>query len=347
VAGDRQSGAIKLEQQREMPVIARLAAKTLVLVAGCAVAGAAGLVAIGLWRSYGGTVYVPEILVVMWGHLLNAALTIAIAAVAASVAGHPSTAAIGTLAFTVGTWIIEFAGAIYGGTWERVARFTPGAMVGTFQRGLVEASTVLVWLVLVISCLGIAAVWLRLGEAPRRRISATLVIAAAAGVAVVAASFVRGHWDASESRQNSFSEAEEEALARLGRPLAIEVHLAPEDPRRADIERQALAILRRVLPGVRVTYASRTRTGLFEQQDASYGEIWYDLAGARAMSRVTTREGVLEAIFDLAGVAPAEDAESAYRGHPLVTRAKGAALAFYGGWPALVSAIGFIALRKR
>jgi hypothetical protein len=187
---------------------------------------------------------------------------------------------------------------------------------------------------------------LRLGDRVSRRLGATLAISAAAAVAVVAASFVRGHWDASESRQNSFAEAEERTLERLGAPLAIEVHLAPEDPRRGDLERQALTILRRVLPRARVTYISKTTSGLFEQHDPSYGEIWYDLGGRRAMSRVTTQEGVLETIFDLAGVTPAEEAEPPYRGHPLVTRARGAALVFFALWPTLVAAIGYISLRR-
>ena len=55
-------------------------------------------------------------------------------------------------------------------------------------------------------------------------------------------------------------------------------------------------------------YVSATSIGLFEQTAPHYGEIWYDLGGRTAMSRVTTAEGVLETIYALAGVAPpAED----------------------------------------
>ena len=64
------------------------------------------------------------------------ALTIALAAAAASITEHPSTAAIVTLAVTVGTWIVDFLAAVYGGVWERIAAFTPAAMVGAFQHGL-------------------------------------------------------------------------------------------------------------------------------------------------------------------------------------------------------------------
>src|SRR4051794_22585684 len=101
VAGDRQSGALKLELQHPMPAFARILAKALVLVAGWLVASAAPVAAIVLWKSYGGSLYAPELLSVAAGHVLNAALTIALAAATASVTEHPSTAAILTLSVTV------------------------------------------------------------------------------------------------------------------------------------------------------------------------------------------------------------------------------------------------------
>ena len=54
-----------------MPSVARLAAKAIVLFAGCLIAGTAGLVAIGLWKAYGGATFAPEIFVAAFGHLLT------------------------------------------------------------------------------------------------------------------------------------------------------------------------------------------------------------------------------------------------------------------------------------
>src|SRR5438093_3383643 len=102
--------------------------------------------------------------------------------------------------------------------------------------------------------------------------------------------------DASENRMNSFPEADEVALRQIHGPLRIEAHLAPEDPRRADLERQALSKLRRVMPSVQVQYVSSTSIGLFEQTASQYGEVWYELGSRTIMSRVTTAEGVLETI---------------------------------------------------
>src|ERR1700741_1528880 len=54
VSGDRQGGALKLELQHPMPAIARVGTKAIVLLAAWMVTFAAPLVAIILWRSYGG-----------------------------------------------------------------------------------------------------------------------------------------------------------------------------------------------------------------------------------------------------------------------------------------------------
>src|SRR3954462_14930629 len=60
VAGDRQSGALKLELQQPLSVLWRIGAKTLVLGAAWIVASAPAALAVLLWRSYGGAVYPPE-----------------------------------------------------------------------------------------------------------------------------------------------------------------------------------------------------------------------------------------------------------------------------------------------
>ena len=50
------------------------------------------------------------------------------------------------------------------------------------------------------------------------------------------------------------------------------------------------------------------------------------------MSRATTAEGVLEAIYELAGIdaAPARSADDVFRGHPLAVPPRGRAAVFYG-----------------
>jgi hypothetical protein len=61
IAGDRESGALKLELQQGIGSTARMAAKGLVLLAGWMVAMLPPLSAVALWKSYGGTIYPPEL----------------------------------------------------------------------------------------------------------------------------------------------------------------------------------------------------------------------------------------------------------------------------------------------
>jgi hypothetical protein len=347
VAGDRQDGALKLELQHAMPPLLRILAKALVLMAGWLVAMLPTAIAIALWRSYGGAVYAPEVAPITLGHLLNAGLTIALGAAMASIAPHPATAAILTLSVTVTTWIIDFAAAVQGGWWERVSGYTPAAMVGEFQHGLVRLSVVLTSLILILTGMSLAAVWMRLGVPVRRRVLESIGIGALAAVAVVAGSFATPNWDASETRYNSFPEADQRALREIRTPLLIEAHLAPEDPRRLDLEHNAFSKLRRLMPKVQIKYVSATSIGLFEQTNAGYGEIWYELDGKKTMSRATTVEGVLEAIYSLAGATPASDeGEVIFRGHPLAVYPKGAGLIFYALWPGLIAA-SWILRRRR
>src|SRR4051812_18452306 len=347
VGGDRQSGALKLELQQPMPAFWRIAAKAIVLMAGWTIASTPAVLAIALWRMYGGSIYPPELAAVLTGHFLNAGLTVALAAAAASVTDHPSTAAIATLSVTVGTWILNFIAAVQGGVWERAAGYTPTAIVAEFQHGLVRFDVLLTAAALVVFGLGVAAIWMRLGVPVQRRVSESVGAGALTAAAIFAFSFVTASRDFSENRMNSFPEPDQEALEQIREPLRIEAHLAAEDPRRVDLERHALSKLRRVLPRTQVTYVANTTTGIFEQTAQHYGEIWYDLGGRRAMSRLTTAEGVLETIYSLAGVTPPQESEQVFRGHPLAVPPRRAGTVFYGIWPALAIAGGVFHRRRQ
>jgi len=325
----------------------RIVAKAVALLTGWLVAMLIPLSAIFLWRGYGGSVYVPEMLTLTAGHVVNAGLTIGLAAAISSFTEHPATAAILTLSVTIGTWMVNFFGAIQGGWWERAAGFTPAAMVAEFQHGLLRMDTVLVSLTLILAGLGIAAAWLRLGVAIKRRVYESAGIVILATFCIFGCSLVPANWDTSEARSNSFSEADEHALLQIRAPMRIEVHLAAEDPRRLDLEHRALGKLRRLLPKTEVSYVAATAIGLFEQTRAGYGEIWYELDGRRTMSRTTTEEGVLEAIYSLAGIAPPRESEDeVFRGHPLAVSAKSAGSIFYGFWPGIVALGGFLIRRR-
>jgi hypothetical protein len=219
--------------------------------------------------------------------------------------------------------------------------------VAEFQHGLLRLDTSAIAMVLILTGLSIAGVWMRLGEDASRRVYASIGIGLLAAGGIFACTFLNATYDASEGRRNSFSEADERALRQIHAPLRIEAHLAPEDPRRLDLENHALAKLRRIMPKLQVQYVAATSIGLFEQTRAGYGEIWYQMDGRRMMSRVTTEEGVLETIYALAGVAPSTESDEAiFRGHPLAVTAAGAGYIFYGLWPG-IAMLAAILIRRR
>ena len=86
---------------------------------------------------------------------------------------------------------------------------------------------------------------------------------------------------------------------------------------------------------------------MFEQTAAGYGEIRYTLAGKKAMSRATTAEGVLEAIYSIANVTPPkESGDDIFRGHPLAVAPSGAATVFYCLWPCFFLASAILPRRR-
>ena len=347
IAGDRTSGALKLELQQGMTPLSMMSAKALVLGAGWLIAAIPILLAGILWVSYGGSLYAPEIGSLALGHLLNAGLVIALAAAAASLSEHPSTAAILVLTFTVGTWVLGFVAAFQGGIWEQIASYTPSEMLQNFRRGLVRLDLILAAWVLIAAALVLASIWMRLGMPIQRRMMESAAVMCTAGVLAFGASFVKPSWDVSENERNSFAEREAGVLSKITTPLKIKVHLAPGDPRRFDLEKQTLSKLRRTMPNVTVEYVSGTSTGLFEQASEHYGEIWYDLGGKRAVGRTTTTDGVLDAIYELAGIQPPQEGEAGHRGHPLAAKPAGAMPLFYVAWPLAVLGLGLFFHRRR
>lgn len=335
IAAEKESGALKLALQFPASVGEMVAAKALALAAGWMIAWLPGLIAVAMWRAYGGHLYAPETLNLLLGHWLRMLLGGGVATAAAALAESAASAAIVTLGFTLGSWALDFIAAGRGGWMAAIAAYTPAAALRTFEQGLLRLNTAIVMLALALAGFAIAAIWLRTG----RKLSARLVRVAALviGVAIVVwlGSLARASWDASENRRNSFSRADEAALRQIRDPLRVTINLAAEDPRLMDYERGILNKLRRILPRLEVVYAAQSRTGLFEGQE--YGEIWYELDGRRVMNRSTTGPIVLEQLYQLAGIAvPAESNDPVFPGYPLAAHPEGARLVFYALWPLAV-----------
>ena len=347
ISAEKQSGALKLLLQLPGSLRGKLAAKGLILLVGWLVSCVPGLIALILWKSYGGHLHAPETLNLLFGHFLRAMLSVGIAVAAAALTESAASAAIVTLGFTVGTWALDFVAAGRGGWLQQLANYTPTAALRFFEQGLLRLSTTVVMLAIVVAAFALAAVWLHTGRALRYRALSTVAIAALLAVVMFSAANIRTSWDLSENRRNSFPPADEAALRQIRDPLTITVILAPEDPRLTDFEQNVLRKLRRNLAQLEVHYTAGSQTGLFEGSDDHYGEIWYEMRGQKMMDRSTIEQVVLEQVYRLAGVSqPAVVEENNFPGYPLAVRPRGAAWIFYGVWPLLTIMVWWLIRRE-
>jgi ABC-2 type transport system permease protein len=344
IASEKESGALKLLLQLPGNIVSKITAKGLVLIVGWVLTWLPGIVAIVLWKIYGGHLYKPETLNLLLGHFLRGLLSAGIAVAAAALAESAASAAIITLGFTVGTWALDFIAAGRGGFLQQIANYTPTAALRSFEQGLLRLNTVAVLVALSLGGFALAAIWLQTGKKLRVRLLATTLLALGLAVATIGSARLRSSWDMSENRRNSFSAADEASLAKINQPLKITVYLAPEDPRFTDLEQSVVKKLRRVLQRLDVEYAASSRSGLFENSQDHYGEIWYEMGGRKLMDRSTIEEVVLEQIYQLAGISPpARSDDDAFPGYPLAVQPKWAALTFYLIWPLTVIAVWWLA----
>ncbi len=277
-------------------------------------------------------------MIFIFGQHVRAILAAGVAVAAAAIAEMASSAAIVTLAFTVGTWALDFIAAGRGGWLQQLASYTPASALRFFEQGLLRLNTVIVMIAVAVAGFAEAAIWSHTGRRFSARLLSVVPVVLVLALVMIAATRVRASWDLSENRRNSFSHADETVLRQIQPPLHITVFLAPEDPRLTDFEQNVLKKLRRVLPTLSVQYSAGSQTGLFEGNADHYGEIWYEMNGQKVMERSTIEQVVLEQIYKLGNVTAPQSSEPDYPGYPLATQPKLAAAIFYLLWPLIIGA---------
>ncbi len=334
---DKESGAMKLVLQWPLPVPVVVAVK----LATVGTAWLAGLVvplsALALWGFAGGHLAFAETMNLLAGHALYALAVAGIAFFAASLAESSATAAIATLAFTLGFWALDF-GATTGPEWLKAAAgVSPTQALKQFERGLFSLPHALALIGLGVGLATVAA--LRL---PTVLTSFERGIRTAIGIgillALLAAAPLAGIYaDVSEDRRNGFNPADEAALTRMDRGLAITLYLAPEDSRAQEYTANVLAKLKRVVHALTVRWADTGKAGLFgAAREDRYGLVTYDYAGRHAESRSNSPREILPLLHDLAGVKVEPAAVPPYPGYPLVADPQSAEIWFYGALPVLI-----------
>jgi hypothetical protein len=334
---EKETGALRLLVQLPYQVPTLIGAKMMAIAAAWFVALIPALSAVAVWALMSGHLSAPETLNLLLGQLLYGLLVGAIALFAAAISESSATAAIITLAFTIGSWVLDFALAGQPGALQWIAALSLTQVLRTFEQGLLSAG---LWLGIVAAIAGfaaLAAIWLHPGTPLRAKLVRSAVGVAIVAAVLAAATQIRLSTDLAEDRRNSFPAADQRALAGLRAPLLITVHLAPEDPRYVDLHRNVLSKLERVVPHTAIRLATAGQSVLGSTSDETYGEIEYSYDGKLARSRSTSHREALPLLYGLAGQPiptpiPGED----YPGYPLVTGAERALPWFFGALPLLI-----------
>jgi hypothetical protein len=293
--------------------------------------------AVAIWAALGGHLHAPETADLLFGHLLYGLLVGAIALFAASISESAATAAIIALAFTIGSWVLDFALAGQPGALDWVARLSLTQTLRTFEQGLFSIGLLLGVVAAIAGFAALSAVWLHPGIPPRTKLLHSCACVAAVAVVLVLATRLGSSVDLAEDRRNSFSAADQRALAELRAPLLITVRLAPEDPRYVDLRRNVLAKLERAVPGVVIRLATTGQSVVGSTGEEAYGEIEYSYAGRTDKSRSTSPREILPLLYALAErPVPPPGAGEDYPGYPLVADPRPALLWFFAGLPLLI-----------
>jgi len=335
---EKESGALRLLVQLPYRSSTLIAAKLAAVLAAWVLSSVPAFSALAIWRMLDGHLSAPETLNLLFGHLLYGLLVGAIALFAASVSESAATAAIVTLAFTIGSWVLDFTVVGHPGLLEWIARLSLTQVLRTFEQGLLSAGLVVGIGTAVCGFAALATVWMPPGVHVRTKLFRSLVCVLAAAIVLGLATQIRFSVDVTEDQRNSFPVADQRALAKLAEPLDVTVHLAPEDPRYADLQRNVLAKLDRAMPNVSVRLAGGRQTPATNSGDDSYGEVEYAYANRSDISRSTSPREILPLLYGLAGVSPPAPASGGdYPGYPLAANGQVVLIWFFCGLPLCIA----------
>src|SRR5262245_19864708 len=135
---EKESGALRLLVQLPYQSTTLIIAKLTAILAAWWAISTTVLCALVLWCAAGGHLAFPETANLVLGHLIYGLLIGAIALFAASIADSAATAAIVALAFTIGSWVLDFTLAGQPGLLEWIARLSLTQVLRPFEQGLLS-----------------------------------------------------------------------------------------------------------------------------------------------------------------------------------------------------------------
>lgn len=334
LAQERADGTLPLLLQTRVPLAGWLTAKAAVLLLAILSLLAVPLSALVLWVGAGGHLAVAETSSLVLGYLLYAVLIGGLAWLAAAVMESAASAAILTLSATLGAWALDFAAAGDRGLWHSLGQLSLTAVLRRFESGLLGWGDVAGLLLAGVGLMVLAGIWLAPSRWQTRWGKALPTVLLVVGAVAVISATTRSA-DVSEDRRHSFAPAQEQALATLAEPLRITAHLAPDDPRLTDLERNVLNKLGRSVPDMRVAVTGASSLFAAQEED-NYGLIELEYAGRKTETRSTSPREILPLLWGLAGIPPPSADAPAYPGYPLEAATQAANLWFYLLLPVLI-----------
>src|SRR6266581_9233202 len=294
---EKESGALRLLVQLPYRSSTLIAAKLAAVLAAWVLSSIPAFSALAIWRMLDGHLSAPETLNLLFGHLLYGLLVGAIALFAASVSESAATAAIVTLAFTIGSWVLDFTVAGRPGILDWISRLSLTQVLRSFEQGLLSAGLVAGIGVSLCGFAALATVWLPPGTSIRTKLLLSAACLLITALVLGLATQINLSIDLTEDKRNSFPTADQRLLATLAEPLVVTVHLAPEDPRYTDLQRNVLAKLERVLPNMSIRLAGGRQSLATNAGDDSYGEVEYTYGGRSDISRSSSPREILPLLY--------------------------------------------------
>ncbi len=334
---EKGSGALALLVQLPYRVPGLIVAKMTAIFGAWLAAVLCAASALLVWLAMGGHLYLPETLDLVLGQVLYGLLVGTIALFSASISDSAATAAIITLAFTIGSWVLDFALAGQPGVLGWISQLSLTQTLRPFEQGLLSPALLLDTLAAICGFAALAAVWLHPGVRAGTKMVRSVACLTFIAVVIACSTQLGRSVDVTEDRRNSFPAADQRALAQLREPLMIAVHLVPEDPRYVDLRRNVLAKLERVMPHVTIRLVTSGQSMVGSASEDAYGEVEYAYDGRSDKSRSTSHREILPLIYALAGrPIPQPIAGEDYPGYPLIANASPALAWFLGGLPLLI-----------
>src|ERR1700716_2533940 len=172
---EKESGALRLLVQLPYHSPTLITAKLAAVLAAWVLASIPALSALVMWELLGGHLSAPETLNLICGHLLYGLLVGAIALFAASVSESAATAAIVTLAFTIGSWVLDFTVAGQPALLAWIARLSLTQVLRTFEQGLFSVGLIVGIFAAMFGFAALASVWLPPGVQVRDKVIRSIV----------------------------------------------------------------------------------------------------------------------------------------------------------------------------